>query len=70
VEIVHGGPEASRAATARIVVLPRVHCVLAGSTGLGGDVLKIQPPLIWEDEHVDTFVSALDNALFKHEVAV
>jgi 4-aminobutyrate aminotransferase-like enzyme/Ser/Thr protein kinase RdoA (MazF antagonist) len=70
VEIVHGGPGTSRAATTRIVELLRVHHVLVGSTGLGGNVLKIRPPLIWEDEHVDAFVSALGKALFNHEIAV
>jgi 4-aminobutyrate aminotransferase-like enzyme len=69
VEIVHGGPGTSRAATTKIVELLRVHHVLVGSTGLSGAVLKIRPPLIWEDEHVDAFVAALDETLFHHEAA-
>jgi 4-aminobutyrate aminotransferase-like enzyme len=32
--------------------------VLTGTTGTGGEVLKIRPPLIWETEHVDLFLDA------------
>ncbi|MCD4533437.1 aminotransferase class III-fold pyridoxal phosphate-dependent enzyme [Nocardioides sp. cx-169] len=42
------------------------HGVLAGLTGPGGDVLKVRPPLVWEVEHADLFVSTLDRVL--HEV--
>jgi 4-aminobutyrate aminotransferase-like enzyme len=37
--------------------------VLVGKTGPGGSVLKVRPPLIWEDEHVDVFVTALTRCL-------
>ncbi len=37
--------------------------VLVGTTGRHGDVLKVRPPLVWEHEHVDLFVSTLNDAL-------
>jgi 4-aminobutyrate aminotransferase-like enzyme/Ser/Thr protein kinase RdoA (MazF antagonist) len=37
--------------------------VLAGLTGPGGVVLKVRPPLVWEAQHADLFLSALDDAL-------
>ena len=36
---------------------------LAGLTGPGGDVLKVRPPLVWDETHVDVFVDALAGAL-------
>jgi 4-aminobutyrate aminotransferase-like enzyme len=36
----------------------REHGVLVGTTGPGGEVLKIRPPLIWQREHVDYFLEA------------
>lgn len=36
-----------------------VRGVLAGLTGPNGTVLKIRPPLIWEEDHADQFVEAL-----------
>ena len=32
--------------------------VLVGTTGPGGATLKVRPPLIWADEHVDVFLTA------------
>ena len=37
--------------------------VLISATGPGGNVLKIRPPLVFEAEHVDLLVAALDQAL-------
>ncbi len=37
--------------------------VLAGLTGPRGDVLKVRPPLVWEQTHVDRFADALRQAL-------
>ncbi len=37
--------------------------VLVGTTGPGGGVLKIRPPLIWEAEHVDLFLEAFGSGL-------
>jgi 4-aminobutyrate aminotransferase-like enzyme/Ser/Thr protein kinase RdoA (MazF antagonist) len=37
--------------------------VLIGRTGPRGDVLKIRPPLVFGDEHVEVLVAALDVAL-------
>ncbi len=31
---------------------------LAGLTGPGGNVLKVRPPLVWDETHVDHFVDA------------
>jgi 4-aminobutyrate aminotransferase-like enzyme/Ser/Thr protein kinase RdoA (MazF antagonist) len=39
--------------------------VLIGRTGPRNDVLKIRPPLVFGDEHVDLLVAALDAALEK-----
>jgi 4-aminobutyrate aminotransferase-like enzyme/Ser/Thr protein kinase RdoA (MazF antagonist) len=41
----------------------REYGVLVGTTGPGGDVLKIRPPLIWEAEHVAYFLAAFHKAL-------
>jgi 4-aminobutyrate aminotransferase-like enzyme len=37
--------------------------VLAGLAGPSGTVLKVRPPLIWDDGHADLFVTALDRVL-------
>ncbi|MFC0542973.1 aminotransferase class III-fold pyridoxal phosphate-dependent enzyme [Kutzneria chonburiensis] len=37
--------------------------VLAGNTGPRGDVLKVRPPLVWEERHVALFLAALRRAL-------
>lgn len=37
--------------------------VLAGLTGPDGTVLKVRPPLVWREEHVDRFVDALSRTL-------
>ncbi|MDR7254781.1 4-aminobutyrate aminotransferase-like enzyme/Ser/Thr protein kinase RdoA (MazF antagonist) [Nocardioides sp. BE266] len=36
---------------------------LAGLTGRRGDVLKVRPPLVWDETHVDHFVGCLTRAL-------
>lgn len=36
---------------------------LAGLTGPRGDVLKVRPPLVWDETHVDHFVECLAQAL-------
>jgi 4-aminobutyrate aminotransferase-like enzyme len=47
----------------RIVNGLREKRMLVSTTGLFGNVLKIRPPLIWQQEHVDMFVEALDALL-------
>lgn len=37
--------------------------ILISTTGIYGNVLKIRPPLIWQKEHADLFVDALDTLL-------
>jgi len=37
--------------------------VLVGTTGPGGNVLKIRPPLIWERHHLDRFLEAFSAAV-------
>ncbi|MER7248058.1 aminotransferase class III-fold pyridoxal phosphate-dependent enzyme [Kribbella sp. NPDC000426] len=41
----------------------RAHGVLVGTTGPGGGVLKIRPPLIWTSAEVDRFLVAFRQAL-------
>jgi 4-aminobutyrate aminotransferase-like enzyme/Ser/Thr protein kinase RdoA (MazF antagonist) len=41
----------------------RDHGVLVGTTGPGGGVLKIRPPLIWTSAEVDRFLVAFQRAL-------
>jgi 4-aminobutyrate aminotransferase-like enzyme len=41
--------------------------VLIGRTGLLDDVLKIRPPLVFGDEHVDVLIQALEGALSSSE---
>ncbi|NEA37531.1 aminotransferase class III-fold pyridoxal phosphate-dependent enzyme [Streptomyces sp. SID13031] len=38
----------------------RENGVLVGTTGPGGEVLKIRPPLIWEPEHLAYFLEAFE----------
>jgi 4-aminobutyrate aminotransferase-like enzyme len=37
--------------------------VLIGRTGKADDVLKIRPPLVFGDEHVELLAAALERAL-------
>jgi 4-aminobutyrate aminotransferase-like enzyme/Ser/Thr protein kinase RdoA (MazF antagonist) len=41
----------------------RDHGVLVGTTGPGGQVLKVRPPLIWQTSHVEIFLGAFAAAL-------
>jgi 4-aminobutyrate aminotransferase-like enzyme len=49
--------------TTAVVEALRRDRVLAGRTGRGGDVLKVRPPLVWQEEHADRFVTALRQVL-------
>jgi 4-aminobutyrate aminotransferase-like enzyme len=46
-----------------VVDAMRERGVLIGRTGPNEDVLKIRPPLIFDDEHVTVLVAALDESL-------
>jgi 4-aminobutyrate aminotransferase-like enzyme len=37
--------------------------VLVGRTGPHGNVLKIRPPLVFEEQHADQLLTTLDEAL-------
>ncbi len=37
--------------------------ILLGATGPAGNVLKIRPPLVFQHEHTDLFLQALDEVL-------
>ena len=52
-------PDRARA----VVDAMREQGVLIGRTGARDDVLKIRPPLVFTDEHVDVLVAALESAL-------
>jgi 4-aminobutyrate aminotransferase-like enzyme len=41
----------------------RARGVLVGTTGRSGNVLKIRPPLVFDQEHVPLVLDALDGAL-------
>jgi 4-aminobutyrate aminotransferase-like enzyme len=57
-------PDAIGAATARAIVEGlRARGVLIGVTGPDGDVLKIRPPLVFDDTHVDHLLAALEATL-------
>jgi 4-aminobutyrate aminotransferase-like enzyme/Ser/Thr protein kinase RdoA (MazF antagonist) len=58
------GDRAARRSFARALVeaLRRRH-VLAGLTGPDGTVLKVRPPLVWQNRHADLFVASLAAAL-------
>lgn len=52
-----------RAETARVVNMMRRLGVLVGATGPNGDVLKMRPPLTFEQRHADQLLDALDRTL-------
>jgi 4-aminobutyrate aminotransferase-like enzyme len=41
----------------------RDHGVLISATGVHGETLKIRPPLVFRDEHVDTFMAAFSSSM-------
>ena len=49
--------------TAHLLELMRQRHVLVGNEGRDGNILKLRPSLIFQHEHVDLLVSALDDAL-------
>ncbi|MFC4307810.1 aspartate aminotransferase family protein [Steroidobacter flavus] len=52
-----------KAETTRIVNALRQRGVLIGSAGRNGDVLKIRPPLVFKQEHVDQLLGTLAQVL-------
>lgn len=46
----------------------RQHRILIGSTGRDSNVLKIRPPLVFEKEHADRLLEALDDVLSEQSV--
>lgn len=51
------------AETKRLLNLMRDEGILIGSEGVLGNILKIRPPIVFQREHADLAVSALDRAL-------
>jgi 4-aminobutyrate aminotransferase-like enzyme len=49
--------------TAEFVNSMRNHGVLISATGVHSETLKIRPPLVFRDEHVDTFMAAFSSAM-------
>jgi 4-aminobutyrate aminotransferase-like enzyme len=49
--------------TARLLELMRENRVLVGSEGRDANILKLRPSLVFREEHVDIFISALDVCL-------
>jgi 4-aminobutyrate aminotransferase-like enzyme/Ser/Thr protein kinase RdoA (MazF antagonist) len=60
----HEAAPGDRRAFAKTVLEGLVnHRVLAGLTGPDGATLKVRPPLVWRERHVDVFIDALDRVL-------
>lgn len=55
--------EPATEATKRLLDLMRDNGVLIGKGDVGGNVLKIRPPLAFKKPHADIFVAALDKSL-------
>jgi len=55
--------EPAQVETQRVLNLMRHNSVLVGSDSPYGNVLKIRPPLVFDREHADILVEALDRAL-------
>ncbi|WP_374309001.1 aminotransferase class III-fold pyridoxal phosphate-dependent enzyme [Dongia sp.] len=51
------------AETKRLLNLMRDEGVLIGSEGILGNILKIRPPIVFQKEHADIAIAALDRAL-------
>ena len=49
--------------TLELLELMRQRHVLVGNEGRYGNVLKLRPPLVFQREHVEQLVSALDSVL-------
>jgi len=49
--------------TVRLLELMRRRHILVGNEGRDGNILKLRPSLVFQHEHVDLLVSALDGAL-------
>jgi 4-aminobutyrate aminotransferase-like enzyme len=67
VEIVHDQDEwtPARAPATDVINQLRHRGVLIGSTGSHENILKIRPPLIFEPQHVDILIDALDTTCTK-----
>lgn len=65
VDVVHDpdtkSPDATEAS--RIKNHLRNNGCLVGSEGIGGNILKIRPPMVFQKEHADMFIDAFDAAL-------
>jgi 4-aminobutyrate aminotransferase-like enzyme len=69
VEIVAADRAPDKTETTRLVNGMRKRGVLISSCGAGHNVLKIRPPLIFQPEHVDIFVAALEAVLARSDAA-
>ena len=49
--------------TARLLELLRERHVLVGSEGRDANILKLRPSLVFQQEHADLLIAALDGAL-------
>ncbi|EWM09939.1 aminotransferase class III-fold pyridoxal phosphate-dependent enzyme [Kutzneria sp. 744] len=63
IDVLPAGSLTSRQVTQSLLSSLVAQGVLAGSTGPRGDVLKVRPPLVWEERHVTHFVDRLQHAL-------
>ena len=51
------------AETNRLINLMREEGVLVGREGVGANVVKIRPPLVFQREHADLLLQTLDDVL-------
>jgi 4-aminobutyrate aminotransferase-like enzyme len=67
VEIVDADGRPDGVTAAALVESIRDRGVLIGRTGPDDNVLKIRPPLVFDDEHAEVLLTALADALSDHE---
>ncbi len=63
VDLIDEAGEPATGSARTVIEAMRERGVLLGATGPAGNVLKIRPPLVFQDEHADLLLQALDEVL-------